>query len=180
MRKEEMSQFRLDSKTESVTADTLLLWHAIWLSQAMLVCFQIILLFYKLIHLFFQTQISLSSLTLSLSLSLTLSLSHSLTLSLSLSLSLSTREGEALRPIASSRMVTASYLISAAYCVGDVAYVGYQERKKSIEMEERGEKGSDWKPIVYERSIFQFFGSLLLPAIVISTQVSKYGECDGE
>eukprot|EP00455_Lapot_gusevi_P034130 TRINITY_DN3755_c0_g2_i1.p1 TRINITY_DN3755_c0_g2~~TRINITY_DN3755_c0_g2_i1.p1 ORF type:complete len:253 (-),score=61.89 TRINITY_DN3755_c0_g2_i1:148-906(-) len=72
--------------------------------------------------------------------------------------------GEAFRPVAHPRLVTATYGVSWMYCIGDVSYEAYKahQRKQSREEITR---------LVTERSIFQVFASMAFPAALIHTQV---------
>eukprot|EP00299_Pterocystis_sp_00344_P008732 c3425_g1_i1.p1 GENE.c3425_g1_i1~~c3425_g1_i1.p1 ORF type:complete len:244 (+),score=46.99 c3425_g1_i1:36-767(+) len=73
--------------------------------------------------------------------------------------------GEAFRPVAHPRLVTASYGISWLYCAGDVAYEAYKAKTH------HGVQGSELTQLVVERSIFQAVASMLIPATLIHTQV---------
>jgi fission process protein 1 len=75
--------------------------------------------------------------------------------------------GEAFRPIAHPRVVTAAYGISWTYVVYDVSKEGYEVSQKT----------SDKMLVtraVAERAIFQSVASMLLPAITIHTTVDVF------
>jgi len=72
--------------------------------------------------------------------------------------------GEAFRPVAHPRLVTAAYAISWGYCIADVSYEGYKEYK-------RGGDTMDITNTVAKRAVFQSVASMALPAFTIHTQV---------
>lgn len=72
--------------------------------------------------------------------------------------------GEAFRPVAHPRLVTAAYAISWGYVVADVSYEGYKEYK-------RGGDAMDITNTVAKRTVFQSLASMALPALTIHTQV---------
>jgi len=76
--------------------------------------------------------------------------------------------GESFRPIIPPRIVQATYAISWAYVAGDVAFEGYKAHKKE-------NTAKQIFGVVTERAIFQAFASMIVPAIVIHTQV-KYAQ----
>jgi len=73
--------------------------------------------------------------------------------------------GESFRPIIHPRLVTASYAISWAYVIGDVAYEGYKARHH------HGYQTKDVGQVMVKRSVFQSVASMALPAFLIHTQV---------
>jgi fission process protein 1 len=78
--------------------------------------------------------------------------------------------GEALRPVVKSSIVTATYVTSIGYCVGDVAYEAYKLHNNDYKTK-TGEHMSLTQCVV-ERSIFQAFASILIPFGIIHTTVS--------
>jgi fission process protein 1 len=75
--------------------------------------------------------------------------------------------GEAFRPVAHPRLVTAAYAISWGYVVADVSYEGYKEKK-------RGGDTMDITNVVAKRAVFQSLASMGLPALAIHTQVRVF------
>jgi fission process protein 1 len=73
--------------------------------------------------------------------------------------------GEAFRPVAHPRLVTATYGISWAYCGADVAWEAYKAHK-------RGASRDEMFHLVSERSVFQAVASMALPAFSIHTTVN--------
>lgn len=70
--------------------------------------------------------------------------------------------GEAFRPVVPVALVNLTYAIAIGYCIVDVAYVGYQESKKKEPQVTR---------TVAERTAFQALASVILPFLIIHTQV---------
>ena len=77
--------------------------------------------------------------------------------------------GEALRPVASARIVNASYMVAGGYCVADVAWEAYKLKKRNNKTES-GESMSTTQ-LVVERSAFQALASIAIPFGVIHTTV---------
>jgi fission process protein 1 len=77
--------------------------------------------------------------------------------------------GEALRPVVKSSIVTATYVTSIGYCVGDVAFEAYKLHNNDYKTKS-GDKMSLTQCVV-ERSIFQAFASILIPFGIIHTTV---------
>lgn len=77
--------------------------------------------------------------------------------------------GEALRPVVHKQIVNASYAVAFGYCIADVGYEAYKLKKNNYR-NERNEEMTMTQCIV-ERSTFQAFASLLLPAVVIHQTV---------
>jgi len=75
--------------------------------------------------------------------------------------------GEAFRPVAHPRLVTAAYGISWLYVVADVSYEGYKEHK-------RGGDTLDIANTVAKRTVFQTVASMALPAFAIHSQVALF------
>ncbi len=75
-----------------------------------------------------------------------------------------------MRPVASARLVTGSYVVAFGYCVTDVAYEAYKLKKNNYRHEKTGHEMS-MAQILVERSSFQFVASLAGPAIIIHTAV---------
>lgn len=73
--------------------------------------------------------------------------------------------GEAFRPIAHPRIVTASYLVS-------FGYVGYEIASKTKESVERKDTRAMTTRIFLETTCFQSLASLILPAFTIHSVVS--------
>lgn len=73
--------------------------------------------------------------------------------------------GEAFRPVAHPRLVTATYGISWAYCGADVAWEAYKAHQ-------RGASRQELYHLVSERSVFQAVASMALPAFTIHTTVN--------
>lgn len=78
--------------------------------------------------------------------------------------------GEALRPVIHSHLVTATYMIAFGYCVADVGIEAYQLHKNNYIHPEKDIHMSMTQCIV-ERSTFQAFASLALPAVIIHQSV---------
>jgi len=76
--------------------------------------------------------------------------------------------GEALRPVASPRVVTGTYVVAFGYCVADVAYETYKVSKTG--KNEQGHPTTVMQMAV-ERSAFQLVASLAGPAVIIHTSV---------
>eukprot|EP00301_Raphidiophrys_heterophryoidea_P017395 c2733_g1_i1.p1 GENE.c2733_g1_i1~~c2733_g1_i1.p1 ORF type:complete len:201 (+),score=34.57 c2733_g1_i1:84-686(+) len=72
--------------------------------------------------------------------------------------------GESFRPVLASRIVTGSYVVAAAYVVGDVGYNTYEEHK-------RGRPNWVVARTFGQTLAFQTLASLLLPAVVIHSVV---------
>lgn len=77
--------------------------------------------------------------------------------------------GEALRPVVKSSIVTATYVTSIGYCVGDVAYEAYKLHNNDYKTKS-GENMSLTQCVV-ERSIFQALASIAIPFGIIHTTV---------
>lgn len=77
--------------------------------------------------------------------------------------------GEALRPVASARLVTATYAVAFGYCGVDVAYEAYKVHKNG----NKNDKGhpTTVTQVIVERSVFQAVASLALPAFIIHSAV---------
>eukprot|EP00668_Euglena_longa_P045313 GGOE01060964.1.p1 GENE.GGOE01060964.1~~GGOE01060964.1.p1 ORF type:complete len:197 (+),score=64.54 GGOE01060964.1:84-593(+) len=78
----------------------------------------------------------------------------------------SSEVGEALRPVMSPWIIRGAYVASFGYCAADVFEKGHEEHQK----------GSDRMTIVNKTTrtaLFQLFASMLLPPILVHTQV-KY------
>jgi mitochondrial fission process protein 1 len=73
--------------------------------------------------------------------------------------------GEAFRPVAHPRLVTASYLVS-------FGYVGYEIASKTQESVARKDTAEMTKRIFVETTCFQSLASLILPAFTIHSVVS--------
>jgi len=73
--------------------------------------------------------------------------------------------GEAFRPVVPVQLVNLTYAIAIGYCVADVAYVGYHESKKQEPQVTR---------TVAERTAFQALASVILPFLIIHTQVHVF------
>ena len=73
--------------------------------------------------------------------------------------------GEAVRPVVPNWVVNATYGVAIAYCVGDVAYVGYKESKK-------GEAGHVARAVAFQ-TVFQGLASIALPYLIIHTAVHQ-------
>lgn len=71
--------------------------------------------------------------------------------------------GEAFRPVAHPGLVRAGYGVSIAYVLGDIAYT--VKRAKDADR--------DYVRAGSEAAVFQFFGSLLLPAVIVHTVVHQ-------
>lgn len=87
--------------------------------------------------------------------------------------------GEALRPVVHKRIVTATYGVAFAYCFADVAWEAYKTNDCHTNPDSKYRKGDDGKKYmdmtvtqcVVERSTFQAFASLALPALIIHQTV---------
>jgi len=78
----------------------------------------------------------------------------------------SSEVGEALRPVVPKGFLYAAYAASFGYCAADVFEKGYEEHQK----------GSDTYKVASKTTrtaIFQLFASMLLPPVIVHTQV-KY------
>ena len=73
--------------------------------------------------------------------------------------------GEAVRPVVPNWVVNATYGVAFAYCVGDVAYVGYKESKK-------GEAGNVPRAVAFQ-TVFQGLASIAVPYLIIHTAVHQ-------
>lgn len=71
--------------------------------------------------------------------------------------------GEAFRPVAHPRIVQFGYGVSIAYVLGDIAYT----------MKRAKDTNRDYVRAGSEAAVFQFFGSLLIPALVVHTVVHQ-------
>lgn len=80
--------------------------------------------------------------------------------------------GESFRPVISSRLVNTSYAIAFGYCVVDVAWEGYKALKPSTS-QHHAVRSKSVGEVVVERSVFQLFASLVIPAFLIHSTV-KY------
>ena len=74
--------------------------------------------------------------------------------------------GEAFRPVAHPAFVRATYAMSWAYVVGDVAYEAYNERH-------HGARGACLAQHATKRAVFQGIASMALPAVTIHTVVKQ-------
>jgi fission process protein 1 len=87
--------------------------------------------------------------------------------------------GEALRPVVHKRIVTATYGVAFAYCFADVAWEAYKTNDCHTNPQSKyreGEEGKKYMTMsvtqcVVERSTFQAFASLALPALIIHKTV---------
>lgn len=77
--------------------------------------------------------------------------------------------GEALRPVASARIVNASYAVAIGYCFADVGWEAYKLKQRNY-ISEKGHPMSMTQCIV-ERSAFQAIASVAVPFLVIHTAV---------
>lgn len=75
--------------------------------------------------------------------------------------------GEAFRPIASARVVNATYGVAVAYCAGDVLHNGYLQYQI-----DPNDMGTVALTMVHS-AVFQALASLLAPYLVIHTAVHK-------
>ena len=72
--------------------------------------------------------------------------------------------GEAARPVAHPRIVTASYAVSWLYCIADVTNAAVTAYSKESTRHETLD-------IIAEKSVFHIFASMALPAATIHTTV---------
>eukprot|EP00456_Euglypha_rotunda_P064472 TRINITY_DN54901_c0_g1_i4.p1 TRINITY_DN54901_c0_g1~~TRINITY_DN54901_c0_g1_i4.p1 ORF type:complete len:210 (-),score=29.17 TRINITY_DN54901_c0_g1_i4:11-640(-) len=77
--------------------------------------------------------------------------------------------GESFRPIVSPLIVRASYGISWAYVLGDVAFEGYKERQRETD-------NLGIARTVAERAVFQSLASMAFPAFLIHSQVKIFSK----
>ncbi|KAI9306927.1 mitochondrial 18 KDa protein-domain-containing protein [Cunninghamella echinulata] len=75
--------------------------------------------------------------------------------------------GESFRPLLNPKLVTATYMISWTYVLGDVAYEGY----KAYDVEKK--PSDEVAIVVVKRALFQSIASMILPMTTIHTAV-KY------
>jgi fission process protein 1 len=87
--------------------------------------------------------------------------------------------GEALRPVVHARIVSGSYAVAFAYCFTDVGWEAYKTHKAHTDPKSEYGQGEDGKKylnmtvtqVVVERSTFQAFASLAIPAFLIHQSV---------
>lgn len=93
--------------------------------------------------------------------------------------------GEALRPVVHKSIVTGSYAVAFAYCFADVGWETYKVHDAHNNPSSKYRLGDDGKKYMnmtvtqclVERSVFQAFASLAIPAVIIhqSVHAAKIG-----
>eukprot|EP01089_Gocevia_fonbrunei_P016896 TRINITY_DN5348_c0_g1_i1.p1 TRINITY_DN5348_c0_g1~~TRINITY_DN5348_c0_g1_i1.p1 ORF type:complete len:212 (-),score=31.00 TRINITY_DN5348_c0_g1_i1:29-664(-) len=77
--------------------------------------------------------------------------------------------GEAFRPVVPPIIVTGCYALSWVYVLGDVSYEGYKTHAV-------GADTNTLAHVVIKRGVFQSLASMMLPAILIHTQVNLFSK----